>query len=70
MLAQSVLRREKTCLSGFVLTSLHSLISTFVIRSFEGIIPKLASNLIAEQAGLGMIWLEIPMTGFLMSRPK
>ena len=52
------------------------LISTFVVRYLDSIIPILAkykiSSLylvsVAEQAGLILTWSETPKTGFLMTR--
>ena len=49
-----------------------SLISTFVIRLFKGILSKVATSEIslfklfsvAEQAGFGMTWLAIPKNRF------
>ena len=54
----------------------RSLISTFVVRYLDSIIPILAKSKIsrlwlvsvAEQAGLGLTWLETPKTGFLVTR--
>ena len=77
-------RREKTCLRGFANTGAdqpaypRSLISPFVIRLLESIIPRLAMSEIsifllaseAEQAGLNLTLLETPETGFLASRPN
>ena len=56
----------------------HSLISTFVVRSLDSIIPVVAmyeiSRLVlvsvAAQAGLNLTWLQTPKTGFLMTRLK
>ena len=52
----------------------RSLISAFVVRCLDSIIPpvsisKIASPelvSIAEQAGLSLNWLETPKTGFLV----
>ena len=52
------------------------LISTFVVRYLDGIIPILATVAIsrlklasvAEQAGLNLPWSQIPKTGFLVTR--
>ena len=60
------LRREKTCL-----------ISTFVIRSLESIISRLATGsisifhlvFVAEGTGLSLALLETPKTGFVVTRP-
>ena len=54
-----------------------SLISTFVICLMESVTSKLATSemaifkvvSVAEQADLGMTWLETLKTGFLMLRP-
>ena len=54
----------------------RSLISTFVIRCWDGIIPILAKSKIswlylaseAEQAGLSLTWSKTLKTGFLMTR--
>ena len=54
---------------------LCSLISAFVVRCLDSIIPVLAiaeiSRLqlisVAEQAGLSLIWLQPPKTGFLVT---
>ena len=56
----------------------RSLISTFVVRYLNSIIPILSkfkiSRLelasVAEQAGLSPTWSKIPKTGFLMTRLK
>ena len=56
---------------------LRSLISTFVIRFFEGTICKLDTGeisifkrvSIAEETGLSFALLETPKTGFVTSRP-
>ena len=55
---------------------LRSLISAFVIRLLESIISELATNKmsifslasVAEQDGLGLIWLETPNTDFALIR--
>ena len=57
---------------------LHSLISAFVVRCQDSIIPLraisknsrlyLASQ--AEQPGLSLCWSETPKTGFLVTRLK
>ena len=54
----------------------HSLISAFVVRCLDSIIPLLAiaeiSRLylafLAEQVSLSHTWWKIPKTGFLMTR--
>ena len=54
----------------------RSLISTFVVRCLDSIIPLFSiseiSSLyiasVAAQAGLGITWSETPKTGFLVSR--
>ena len=53
----------------------HSLISTFVVRCLDCIIPLLAKSKIsgpqlvseAEQADLSLTWSQTPKTGFLMT---
>ena len=53
-----------------------SLISAFLVRCLDSIIPLLAiaeiSSLllvsVAEQAGLSLIWSQTPKTGFLVTR--
>ena len=58
------------------LAHVHSLISTFVVRCLDSIIPTLAKSKIsrpclapvAEKAGLRLTWSETPKTGFLVSR--
>ena len=49
----------------------RSLISAFVIRCLDGIIPLLAISIYlaseAEQPGLSLTWSETPKTGFLMT---
>ena len=55
---------------------LRSLISSFVVRCLDSIIPLLAITEISrlqlvfidEQAGLSFTWLNIPETGFLVRR--
>ena len=76
-------RSEKTCLRWFANNKgadqpahLRSLISVFVIRVFETIIPRLASIAIlifwlvfvAEKTGLKFKLSETPKTGFLVTR--
>ena len=78
------LRREKTCFRWFANNKgadqparPRSLISAFVVRVFETIIPRLASIAIsilwlvsvAEEAGLNLILSETPNTDFLATRP-
>ena len=56
----------------------RSLISAFVVRCFDSIIPVVAmyeiSRLqlasVAEQAGLSLTWSQTPKTGFLVTRFK
>ena len=53
----------------------RSLISAFVVRCLDSIIPILAISKIsrlelaavAEQAGLSLTWSQIPKTGFLVT---
>ena len=55
---------------------LRSLISAFVVRCLDSIIPLLAISRVsrpwlvsvAEQAGLSLTWSQTPKTGFLMAR--
>ena len=55
---------------------LRSLISAFVVRYLDSIIPILAKSKISrlqlvsvvEQAGLSLTWSETPKTGFLVTR--
>ena len=52
----------------------RSLISTFIVRYLDSIVPILAKSKIsslylasvAEQAGLSLTWSETPKTGFLV----
>ena len=53
---------------------LQSLISAFVIRCLDSIVPVVAISeilrllaSIAEQAGLSLTWSQTPKTGFLVS---
>ena len=54
----------------------QSLISTFVVRCLDSIVPLLSiceiSSLLlvseVEQAGLSLTWSETPKTGFLVTR--
>ena len=54
----------------------HNLISTFVVRCLDSIIPLVSiseiSSLylvsVAAQAGLSLTWSQTPKTGFLMTR--
>ena len=56
----------------------RSLISAFVVRCLDSIIPLLAIAEIsrpllvssAEQADVGVKWLQTPKTGFLLTRLK
>ena len=56
----------------------HSLISTFVVRRLDSIIPRPALAEIsrlylvseAEQTGLSLTWSKTPKTGFLVTRLK
>ena len=71
-------RHEKTCLCHIRTTkariSLRSLISAFIVRCLDSIIPLFAISKIsrlqlasvAEQAGLSLTWSQTPKTGFLV----
>ena len=66
-------RHEKTCFSHS-----RSLISTFVVRYLDSIMPILAKSKItrrylisiAEQAGLSLTWPVTTKTSFLVTRLK
>ena len=54
----------------------HSLISVFVVRCLDSIIPLVSISemaslylaFVAAQAGLSLIWSQTPKTGFLVTR--
>ena len=77
-------RREKTCLMPYANNKRadkpahpRSLISAYVVRWLDSIIPVLAKSKIAilrlvslaEQTGLCLIWSQTPKTGFFMTLP-
>ena len=70
--------KQQRCRSVCVADHPRSLISAFVVRRLDSIIPLLAkSNIsriqlasVAEQTDLNLTWSQTPKTGFLVTRLK